>query len=170
MIEFIYYNTLDLPSPDEIIAACDKRGDINGHFTYFSKDRRFFVKYGFYVTIGEAKTQQYFYEKINSQDWATIKIPKIYRAFETGGRTYIVMEYIDIVSYASDEERANAVAQLISIEPPSDAPPGPIGGGPIQHCFFMDSQAPREYSTVDEIQVYINNVQITLSSCLTLIL
>jgi hypothetical protein len=38
------------------------------------------------------------------------------------------MEYIDIVGYASDEERANAVAQLVSIEPPSGAALGPIGG------------------------------------------
>jgi hypothetical protein len=48
-----------------------------------------------------------------------IATPKIYRAFETRGRTYIVMKYIDIIGYASDEERANAVAQLVSIKPPS---------------------------------------------------
>ena len=62
------------------------------------------------MTIGEAKTQHYFYEKIYSQRGTTVKIPKIYRAFATRDQTYIVIEYIDIVGYASDEERANAVA------------------------------------------------------------
>jgi hypothetical protein len=73
------------------------------------------------------------------------------------------MEYIDIVDYASDDERANAVAQLVSIEPPSGAVLGPIGGGIIKHCFFADSEAPRRYSTVGEIQTYINNVWFVLS-------
>jgi hypothetical protein len=73
------------------------------------------------------------------------------------------MEYIDIVGYASDEERANAVAQLMSIEPPSGAALGPIGGGYVRHCFFEDTIAPRPYSTVDEMQTYINNVWVALS-------
>ena len=71
------------------------------------------------------------------------------------------MKYIDIVSYASDEERANTVAQLVSIEPPSDAV---LGGGNIHHCFFADNEAPRRYSTVDEIQTYINNAWFSLSN------
>ena len=68
------------------------------------------------------------------------------------------MEYIDIVGYASDEERANAVTQIVSIEPPSGTAPGPIGGGPVKHCFFTDNEAPRRDSTVHEMQTYINNV------------
>lgn len=52
------------------------------------------------------------------------------------------MEYIDIASYASDEERANVVAQLVSIEPPAGAGLGPIGGGPVKHYFFVESEAP----------------------------
>ena len=151
-------NEFNLPSQEDIIAACAKKGDKIRQFTYLSKDRKFFIKYGFTVTVGEAKTQRYFHEKIYSQCGMTVKIPKIYRTFETRGRTYIVMEYIDIVSYASDEERANAVAQLVSIEPPSGATLGPIGGGPIKHCFFIDNRAPRRYSTLQEMQTYINNV------------
>jgi len=158
MNEFIYCDTPNLPSQDDIIAACTKNGDNTRQFTYLSKDRKFFIKYGFTVTAGEAQNQRYFYERIHSQSGATVKIPKIYRAFETRGRTYIVMEYIDIVSYASDEERANIVAQLVSIEPPSGAALDPIGNGPVKHCFFKDNEAPRRYSTVHEMQTYINNV------------
>jgi hypothetical protein len=158
MNEFIYRDTPNLPSQDDVIAACTKTGDEVRELTYLSKDRKFFIKYGFSVTTGEAKTQHYFYEKIHSQRGTTVRIPEIYRAFTTRGRTYIVMEYIDIVGYASDEERANAVAQLVSIEPPSGAALGPIGGGTVKHCFFADNEAPRLYSTVDEMQTYINNV------------
>jgi hypothetical protein len=158
MNEFIYRDTPNLPSQDDVIAACAKTGDKVRELTYLSKARKFFIKYGFSVTTGEAKTQHYFYEKIHSQRGTTFRIPEIYRAFATRGRTYIVMEYIDIVGYASDEERANAVAQLVSIEPPSGAALGPIGGGTVKHCFFTDNEAPRPYSTVDEMQTYINNV------------
>ena len=158
MNEFIYCDTPNLPSQGDIIAAHAKMGDRTRQFTYLSKDRKFFIKYGFSVKVGEAKNQHYFYKKIRSQCGTAVKIPKIHHAFETRGRTYIVMEYIDIVSYASDEERANAVAQLVSIEPPSGATLGPIGGGPIKHCFFIDNESPRRYLTVQEMQTYINNV------------
>jgi hypothetical protein len=166
MHELIYRDVPNLPSQNEVIAACAKNGDEVRQLTYLSKDRKFFIKYGFSVTTGEAKNQQYFYEKIYSQRGTTFKIPEIYRAFETTGRTYIVMEHIDVVSYASDEERANIVAQLVSIEPPSGAALGPIGGGPVKHCFFADSEAPRQYSTVDEMQTYVNNVWFVLILCL----
>jgi hypothetical protein len=162
MNEFIYHDVPNLPSQNEVIAACAKNGDEVRQLTYLSKDRKFF-KYGFSVTTGEAKNQQYFYEKVYSQRGTTFKIPEIYRAFETRGRTYIVMECIDIVSYASDEKRANIVAQLVSIEPPSGAALGPIGGGPVKHCFFADSEALRQYSTVDEMQAYISNVWFALN-------
>lgn len=164
MNEFIYCDTPNLPSQEDIIAAHAKMGDRTRQFTYLSKDRKFFIKYGFSVKVGEAKNQHYFYKKIRSQCGTAVKIPKIHRAFETRGRTYIVMEHIDIVSCASDEERANAVAQLVSIEPPSGAALGPIGGGPVKHCFFMDNEAPRRYPTVQEMQTYINNVWFAVSS------
>ena len=110
------------------------------------------------MTTGEAKTQHYFHEEIHSLRGTTVKIPEISRALKSRGRTYIVMKYIDIVGHASDEKRPSAVAQLASIEPPSGATLGPIGGGTVKHCFFADSEAPRRYSTVDEMQTYINNV------------
>jgi len=46
----------------------------------------------------------------------------------------------------------------MSIEPPSGATLGPIGGGTVKHCFIADNEASRRYSIVDEMQTYINNV------------
>jgi hypothetical protein len=112
---------------------------------------------------GRGESLALFLREINSQPSTTVKIPEIYRAFETRGRTYIIIEYIHIVGYASDGERANAVAQLVSVEPPSGAELGPTGGGTVKHRFFVDSEASRRYSTVDEMQTYINNVWFALS-------
>lgn len=103
MNEFIYCDTPNLPSQEDITAACAKKGDRTRQLTYLSKDRKFFIKYGFSVKVGEAENQHYFYKKIHSQCGMAVKIPKIYRAFETRGRTYIVMEYIDIVSLGRGE-------------------------------------------------------------------
>src|SRR3954451_10990677 len=89
MSEFIYRDTPNLPSQDDVIAAC---ADKARQLTYLSKDRKFFIKYGFSVTTGEAKIQHYFYEKIYSQCGTTVKIPEIYLAFEARGRTYIVSD------------------------------------------------------------------------------
>jgi hypothetical protein len=81
MNEFIYRDVPNLPSQNEVIAACAKNGDEVRQLTYLSKNRKFFIKYGFSVTRGEAKNQQYFYEKISSQRGTTFKIPEMYRAF-----------------------------------------------------------------------------------------
>jgi hypothetical protein len=86
------------------IIACAKKGDKAWHLEHLSKDRRFFVKYGFTMTTGERKTQHYLYEKIHSQPGSTVKTTEIYHAFETRGRTSIVMEDIDIFGHASNDE------------------------------------------------------------------
>jgi hypothetical protein len=55
MNEFIYHDTPNLPSQSEVIEACNKNGTKTWQLTYLSKDRKFFIKYGFSVTPGEAK-------------------------------------------------------------------------------------------------------------------
>jgi hypothetical protein len=86
------------------IIACAQKGDKAWHIEHLSKDRRLFVKYGFTMTTGEAKTQHYLYEKIHSHPGSTAKTTEIYHAFETRGRTCVVMEDIDIFGHASDDE------------------------------------------------------------------
>lgn len=47
------------------------------------------------------------------------------------------MEHIEIDHFASDEQRARAITELVTIELPPDAKPGPIGGSDrIKHGFF----------------------------------
>ena len=43
MNEFIYRDIPNLPSQDDVIAACAKKGDKIRQLTYLSKDRKFFI-------------------------------------------------------------------------------------------------------------------------------
>jgi hypothetical protein len=68
------------------------------------------------------------------------------------------MEHIEISHFASDEQRAKAITDLVSIEPPPNATPGPIGGGLIRHKMFKDYTAPLPFSSSIEMATYINEV------------
>jgi hypothetical protein len=67
-----------------------------------------------------------------------VRIPKFYHAFEHRDFGYIVMEYID--GLACDKSDALQVATtvecLIRVTGPTTVP-GPVGGGPITHRFFV---------------------------------
>lgn len=110
----------------------------------------------------EAHAQLFFYNQIvTKESHSRIRIAEIYHAFKSDkGDTYIVMEYIDIRNRASDEQRAQAISELISVKPPSGSF-GTIGCGSgfINHNFFRDREAPILFSSVLELEVYINRVR-----------
>lgn len=87
--------------------------------------------------MAEARTQLYFFNQIAARPDITIRIPESYHArISRGYERYIVMEYIDVHGFASLEQRARAITDLVSIEPPPGATPGPIGGGRINTPFL----------------------------------
>ncbi|GIK04655.1 hypothetical protein Aspvir_008738 [Aspergillus viridinutans] len=112
----------------------------------------------------EAHAQVFFRQKSRERSNATIRIPEVYHAFKVGGGrgggrgyTYIVMEHIEIdfERTASDEQRAQAISELISIPPP----PGVFGsfsGGTYRHHFFEDGEPPVPFSSAAELEEYIN--------------
>ncbi|KAF7115864.1 hypothetical protein CNMCM5793_003607 [Aspergillus hiratsukae] len=110
----------------------------------------------------EARAQVFFRQKIMERSNATIRIPEVYHAFEVGGEkgrgyTYIVMEHIEIdfERTASDEQRAQAISELISVPPP----PGVFGsltGGMYRHHFFQDSEPPVPFASAAELEDYLN--------------
>ena len=55
---------------------------------------------------------------------------------------------------------AKVFTDLVGIPVPSDARPGPAGGGSVHMFFFFfrDNNAPIEYASIDELQNYINKV------------
>ena len=61
---------------------------------------------------------------------------------------------------------AAAVQYLISIPSPSSTP-GPVGGGPIEHPFFIDRTSSIWYESVEELQNHVNVVSVPPCLALT---
>jgi hypothetical protein len=115
------------------------------------------------VRMGEARTQRYVAQHLQNNVIATVRAPHVYLAFTWCGVGYIVSEYIDgKMCDDSDIPRvAAAVQALISIPTPSSSSaPGPVGGGPIEHPFFIDRTSSIRYESVEELQDHVNGVSV----------
>ncbi|KAI9374046.1 hypothetical protein BJX61DRAFT_551835 [Aspergillus egyptiacus] len=113
----------DLPSKDEVVKLCRQKGLDYNRLTYTSANGKvFFIKYN-NAKMAEAHAQLFFYSHIKANSQSTIRIPELYHAWlpDHSRSAYIVMEYIDIHHFASDEERARALTELIAVKPPSGA-------------------------------------------------
>ncbi|KAJ9257924.1 hypothetical protein DTO207G8_1701 [Paecilomyces variotii] len=145
----------DLPSKELVIELCKREGSRRNHLTYSSKDREIFIKYN-NASMSEAHTQLFFYNYMMSKDNPVFRIPEIYHAFQTEGKgTYILKENIDIEGQASDEQRVQALCELVSVPPPSGVF-GNIGGGLIRHPIFDDEEAPVHFASTAKLEAYIN--------------
>lgn len=80
-----------------------------------------------------------------------------------GGYGYIVMEYIDgsICDKNDVALVAAAVQSLISVQCPTRQP-GPVGGGPIGHRFFVEWNSSLTYPSVALLEAHINGVSVPL--------
>ncbi|KAH9856298.1 hypothetical protein C2E23DRAFT_857287 [Lenzites betulinus] len=157
-----------LPSPEEIIQRCREANAVNRVNNMrgvalvdeaTSGTPYAWVKYGWSVTIAEARTQQYVAQAVKSVVGAPVRIPSVYCFFQWKDRGYIVMEFIDgdICSHADVGLVASAVQFLITIKGPTDQP-GPIDGGLICHDFFIDRQSSVAYSSVDLLEGHVNGI------------
>lgn len=140
-----------------------EKGCYSNTLTYSAEGNIFFIKYN-NVTMEEAHPQVFFHRESRKRSNTTIRVPEVYHAFESGngrgrGFTYIVMEQseIDSEKTASDEQRAQAFSELISMPPP----PGVFGsfrGGTYRHHFFKDCEPPLLFYSAAELEVYLNRV------------
>jgi hypothetical protein len=163
-----------LPTKQEIIKFCEEHGSFTNHLKYpVDGSTLAYIKYGPSVTLGEAWTQIFAFNAFNS---SAILVPRVYWAFETRRAsgivfTYIFMEFIDGKTVRDCLEKhmpadhdwiidavANAVSQMMEFCVPQGAAPGPVGGGCIQHPFFKDRVAPKQYSSIEELQAAIKSV------------
>ena len=128
------------------------------------------VKYGWYVTMGEALTQHFVAQAINGKADAAVRIPCVYLAFRSGNYGYIVMEYINgsICDDSDVKLVAAAVRSLIAVRGPT-AKPGPVGGGPIWHRFFFEVESSLTYDSVQELEQHVNGVRVPLRLDLSLL-
>ena len=155
----------DLPPPEKIVQLCrDAVYDYNIRgFPLIDEFRGVastWIKYGPTVKMSEALIQDWVGQVINASPDATVRIPKVYHAFEHGDRGYIAMEYIDGLECDNSDvlQVAAAVECLIRIKGPTTAP-GPIGGGPITHRFFQEWESPVTYDTVELLEKHVNGVR-----------
>ena len=134
-----------------------------------------FVKRGISNLLAEARTQSHFYHQAQESSGAP-RVPRVYEVFDDGRSTYLVMEFISAPSFedlvkdapSGPEEVtlrataitkiAGAVAWLLGCPVPEGDSIGRIGGGRIQHAFFLD-EAPIEFASSGALEAYVNEVR-----------
>ena len=171
----------NLPSFKEIIEQCFALGplqftDTNIHGVRLTLIKRsnndptyVWVKYGLTITMGEAKTQNFFAQFLDNMADSAVRAPQVYLAFRSRCFGYMVMENIDgQICDMSDVDRvAVAVQSLISI-PSLTSVPGSVGGGVIQHPIFIEWTSSILYESVKELEDHINGVSVPLCLVLSL--
>ncbi len=150
-----------LPTPQDVVLKCKENGHGPSAFTIYSPDgsEGAFVKYGSLVTMGEARTQNYIANDVNSDKDIVVLVPRLYYAFRYEGIGYIIMQHVD-GNDCNDNDAdiiALAVNRLRPIASPTTSP-GPVGGGPITHRFFADHWSTAQYYSIEDLQQHINNV------------
>ncbi|KAI0674382.1 hypothetical protein C8Q78DRAFT_1014452 [Trametes maxima] len=117
------------------------------------------VKFGPSITMGEACTQHYVAHYLRDNHIPNVRVPLVYLAFKWGGYSFIVSEYIDGPMCDNSDIRpiAAAVQALIVIPSPVETL-GRVGGGLIEHPFFVDRRASIEYSSIIDLQDHINGI------------
>jgi hypothetical protein len=150
-----------LPTPKDVVLKCKENGHGPSVLTILSPDgsEAAFVKYGPLIDMGEARTQNFIANIVNSDKNIIVLVPRIYYAFRYDGIGYMIMQHVD----GSDSNQNDydaivlAVNRLRSILSPTESP-GPVGGGPVTHRFFADHQSSVQYDSVNDLQAHVNRV------------
>lgn len=122
------------------------------------------VKFGPCITMGEAMTQRYVAKHLQADKNSAVRAPTVYLAFTRGAYIFIVSEFIDgqMCHHSDSTLIAAAVQALIAIPSPS-VKPGRVGGGLIEHPFFVDRNADIEYESVEELEAHVNGASLLSS-------
>ncbi|KAJ3502364.1 hypothetical protein NLJ89_g8924 [Agrocybe chaxingu] len=129
----------------------DKRSDLDVSSIW--------VKSGRNITMGEANMQRFVAEYLQNNNISAVRAPRVYLAFTWGIFGFIVTEYIDgqTCGYSDISLVAAAVQALINIRSPT-LKPGPVGGGLMEHPFFVDRKSCIQYESVEELQDHVNGI------------
>jgi hypothetical protein len=119
-----------------------------------------FVKYGPLLAMGEASTQDYIADHVNSDMYKdfVVLVPRIYYAFRYEGIGYITMQYVD----GNDCNQNDLDAIALAVNRPRSIPsptvsPGPVGGV-VAHLFFVGHWSSVQYGSVEDLQEHVNKV------------
>jgi hypothetical protein len=163
--EFGFLANDNLPSREAIVAMCQEAGHECRGIPLRNQPSGpivAWIKYGAYVEIAEALTQDWVAKALSTNPAAGVRVPRVYMAFLDNPSNpigYIIMEYIDAPDCDKGDHQlvARAVQALISIQGPNSVP-GPIGGGRVTHNFFTEWTSAITYDTVEELQQHMNGV------------
>jgi len=124
------------------------------------------IKYGFGVTIAEARTQAYVHEHV---DTSVFRVPEVYRFFEDesdwGLIGYLVMKFIDGTTLDALDEKlqtvlsvrlAGCLRHLWQISVPEKGRPGPVGGGEPRGNIWSDDSACTVFETLSDMEEWLN--------------
>ncbi|KAG8909552.1 hypothetical protein FRC00_009894 [Tulasnella sp. 408] len=110
------------------------------------------IKFGAFVSLAEAQTQRYVFDRIDPQ-WS-LRVAQVFHEFEKDGVVYVVMEEIEGETveqlenfHIAIERIGRALDEFIRIPPPEGEALGPIGGGIMEHPMFPDVQAATRYES-----------------------
>jgi len=163
----------NIPCYETIIQQCfhlqtSQATDTNISGVQIALDKQFhldvsniWVKFGRNITMGEARTQNFVAQHLQANRTSVVRAPHVYLAFTWGGFGFIVTEYIDgKICDNSDTDTAliSAAVQAIINIPSPGLTPGPVGGGLIEHPFFMDRKSSIPYESVEELQDHVNGI------------
>ena len=154
----------NLPQPASIAELCTANGYESTSLAIRSESQGepvAWVKYGMHVSLGKARTQAYVAGVVNTGSNADMRVAQVYFAFRVGRFGYIVMEHISGRQCTGADARqvAAVVNYLTTIKGPTLVP-GPVGGGPIRHCFFVDWQSDIAYTSVRHLEAHVNGVSL----------
>ncbi|KAF8492014.1 hypothetical protein F5888DRAFT_1578717, partial [Russula emetica] len=113
-----------------------------------------FVKYRPSLAMGEAHTQDYIADHVNSDKDLIVLVPRIYYAFRYEGIGYITMQYIDAATIATRMTSTQSLLLSRSTDP--TVSPGPVGGGPVTHRFFAGHRSSVQYGSGEDLQEHVN--------------
>ena len=153
----------------DITASCAEHSknygrniDYRASVSLESKGSKYFIKFDSPKRLWpEFSTQSYIYDYAKRHKNGP-RIPQALHYFKGQARAYLVMEYIEFTDEPTPdlvERTAKALNWLLEVPPPSKDLMGPVGGGLIRHRFFKDGTVPLEFSSVDALERYMNEVR-----------
>jgi aminoglycoside phosphotransferase (APT) family kinase protein len=159
----------NLPSEDEIVSLCQSmpQEKLNESIRY---GEDIWIKFGREISDLTAEVQAQMYA-FQHADRSSVSVPEVFHWFQRDDRMYIVMEYIEgknLQQYLRDDppqaERwddavSEAIRSLWEFPVPSDARPGPLGGGwPRGPMWGEDFSTDHKFQSKEDLESWINGM------------
>ncbi|EDQ98976.1 uncharacterized protein LACBIDRAFT_318417 [Laccaria bicolor S238N-H82] len=124
----------------------------------------YFIKFGDPKTMAPEVATQMHIQAYAASDTAgsAPRVAKVLFHFQEQLTMYVVMEYIELVSYADSGRKANALAWLSKVAPPHGHVLGAVGGR-IRHSVFKAGKAPLDFTDLAALERYLEHGRNILS-------